>query len=484
MFVKLDFSGLKNSSFNWIPAFAGMTKGLKNSNKIDLLAKFVLSKKPVMLEQSVIPKQLVVIPVKAGIQEKAQRLHRFRLIFILLSFLSVPLLQAQELETIVKEIELDIDSKKLAQQQALTEVSRTFVMEMLGEKKYKENRAQVEKSIIKNQNRYVLSISSSSGKLQEKGKFAFTVTIKVSKENLKKLLLENNLFYNSKGAFCILPVISFTSYFGEKKEKYSWWQEDELASLELKSIAGSFFELLSKEFIKFGFYVVDPIFQRVKEGAPSFVIPKSGKSIKSFLPMSEFYTCDIILSGRIHTGKISEVESNFFSNLFSFKETSVLKIYPTAYFIRFSLNVSNIKTRQFLFNVKRKFSFSPVNEDQPKAEVLLRSKDILDSVIYQLAASNEEGSLVLNRLMISVQGPLSYAEREQLQKSLIKRVHGIEDLQVRMLNSSRVVYEAKSSQSVQELSKELKSVSLSHFFIQVKGYRNHKLEIYAKKRNR
>ena len=403
---------------------------------------------------------------------------------ILLAFVFTALSQAQELETIVREVELKMDSKKQAQQQALNEVSRDLVREVLGEKEYKENKAKIERSIIKNQNRYVLYISSSSGKLKEQGKFAFTVTIKVSKENLKKMLLENNLFYSSKGASCVLPAISFSSYFGDKKEKYSWWLDNETASAKIKSIAGSFFDLLSKEFMKAGFYVVDPIFQRIKEGAPSFILPKKGNSVKNFRSISEFYTCDIILFGRIHTGQVSSAESNFFSNLFSSKKALVSKIYPESYFIQFSLNVFNIRARQFLFNVRRRFSFAPTNKNQPKAEVLLRSKDILDSVIYQLTASNEEGSLVLNRLMIGVQGPLNYGEREQLQKSLIKRVPGIEDLQVRFLNSSRVVYEAKSSQSAQKISKQLKSVSLPHFLIQVKGYRNKKLEIYAKKRNR
>ena len=392
------------------------------------------------------------------------------------------LLQAQELETIVKELELKLDSKKLAQQKALNEVSRHLVTEMLGAEKYKKNKSKIEKSIIKNKNRYVLYISSSSGKLQEQGKFAFTVTMKVSKENLKNLLLENNLFYNSEGAFCVLPAISFSSYFEEKKEKYSWWLDSSPAGSEIKNIAGSFFDLLSKEFIKSGFYVIDPVFQKIKTSAPAFVMPKKGKSIKSFLPMSQFYTCDIILYGRIHTGRVSSAESNFFSNLFSSKEDSLSSIYPESYFIQFSLNVSNIKTRQFLFNVQRKFSFSPTNKNNPKVELLLRSKDILDSVVYQLTAFNEEGSLVLNRLMISVQGPLNYAEKERLQKSLIKKIPGIEGLQVRLLNSSRVVYEAKSSQSAQDIAKQLRSISLPHFLIQVKGYRNQKLEIYAKNR--
>ena len=425
-----------------------------------------------------------VISVAPRIQLKSRNLNSLSLIFIVLSFFYVSVLQAQELETLVREIELAVDSKKLAQEKALNEVSRELVTEMIGEKKYIENKKKIEKSIIRNQNRYVLFIRSSSGKFQEQGKFAFTVTIKVSKENLKKLLLENNLFYDSKGAVCVLPMISFSSYFGEKKEKYFWWLENETADTELKNIATEFFSLLSKEFIKSGFYALDPIFQRIKEGAPPFALPTKENSAKDFLSLAKFYTCDIILSGRIHIGKISKAESNFFSNLLFSKKSSVSVAYSGSYFTKFSFNIFNIKTRQFLFNVQRKFSFSPVNKNKPKAEALSRSMDILDNIIYQLSAVNEEGSLVLNRLVISVQGSLSYAEKEQLQKSLIKYVSGIEDLQVRLLNASRVVYLAQSSQSAQDISKQLKSISLPRFLIQVKGYRNQKLEIYAKRRSR
>ena len=427
-----------------------------------------------------------VIPVKLGIHSSAQILNKFiaKFVFVGLTFFSLPFLQAQEVETIIKEVELQVDSKKLAQQKALNEISRQLVTEIVGEKKYRENKTKIEKSIIKHQNRYVLFISSSSGKFQDQGKVAFTVKIRVSKENLKNLLLENNLFYDSKGAFCILPIVSFSSYFGDKKENYSWWLDNKISVADLKSIAGAFFDLLSQEFIKAGFYVIDPVFQRVKEGAPSFIFPKKGNRAKEFRSMAEFYTCDIVLSGRIHTGQAVKTGASFLSNLFSSQKPALSNVYPESYFIQFSLKVFNIKTNQFLFNVQNKFSFMPSKKNQLKEEILFRSKNVLDSLIYQLSSVNDEGSLVLNRMVISVQGPLSYAEKEKLQKSLIKQVPGIEDLQVRLLNSSRVVYEAKSSQSIQDISKQLKSVSLPYFSIQVKGHRNQRLEIYAKKRTR
>ena len=409
--------------------------------------------------------------------------YSFKFIFLCLTFFPLSFLQAQEIETITKEVELQVDSKKLAQQKALNEISRELVTEIVGEKKYKENKRKIEKSIIRHQNRYVLFISSSSGKFQDQGKFAFTVKIRVSKENLKQLLLENNLFYDSKGAFCILPIVSFSSYFEGKKETYSWWSDNKIDIGGLQNIAGSFFDLLSREFIKAGFYVIDPVFQRIKDGAPSFIFPKKGNRAKDFLAMAEFYTCDIVLSGRIHAGHRSKLSANFFSGLFSSQKPVLSNIYPDSYFIQFSLKVFNIKTNQFLFNVQNKFSFMPSKKNQLKEEVLFRSKNVLDSVIYQLSSVNDEGSLVLNRMVISVQGPLSYAEKERLQKTLIKHISGIEDLQVRLLNSSRVVYEAKSSQSIQDISKQLKLVILPRFSIQVKGHRNQRLEIYAKKRS-
>ena len=402
-------------------------------------------------------------------------------VFFLFSFV-----QAQNGETIVKEIRTKSDSRQLAQKKALNELSRELVAEMIGKDKYQEEKQRIEKYIIKNRNRYILSTRSSRPAFQDNGDFSFTVTIKVSKENLKNLLLEHNLFYASEGSFCLLPIVSFIESLGSEKKSYSWWlkTQNEPAEALLKPMASSFFNLLSKEFVKHGFYALNPIFQRMNEGTPFAVLPKKSSNVRNFVPLAEFYTCDIILSGYVQVGAVSSSSLFALTDLLSPFKKKKESSSASAHWIQFSFNVFNIKTRQFLFKLKRQFPFPLALQKDPKKEMISHLKDILDSLIYQLSSYQEEGSLDLNRLMISVQGPLTYAQKEQLKKILVQKIPGIQSLEEKLLTSSRVMYLAESSQNIKVIAKQLKEVSLSKFIIQVKGYKKQELEIYAKKRER
>lgn len=397
------------------------------------------------------------------------------------SFFLSSFVYAQSVETIVKKAHLKTDSKQQAQAKAVNGLSRELVIKMIGADKYRQEKQKVEKFIIKNKNRYILSTSSSKPVLQDDGAFSSTVTIKVSKSNLKDLLLEQHLFYASEGSSCLLPVVSFSSYFDEEKKSYSWWLKYENEKIEtLKQMASSFFELLSEEFIKQGFYVLDPIFQKMDEGTPSGVLPKKSSRVRNFVPLAEFYTCDIILSGSVQIGRFSG-NSPGLTNFFGTKQNLQA---GSPYFVQFFFNVFNIKTRQFLFKFKKQFTFPDDLKNKPTEGMLLHLKDVLASLTYQLSSYQEEGSLDLSRLMISVQGPLTYAQKEQLKKLLVKKIAGIQNLEERFLTSNRVVYAAESSHSIRTIAKQLKNASLPGFVIQVKGYRKQELEIYAKSQKR
>jgi len=382
-------------------------------------------------------------------------------------------------EIIIKEIQLESDNRQEAYEKALNEISHELVIETLGENKYIKDKKRIEKYIIKNKNRYILSTQSSSPTLQDNGKFLFTITIKVSRKNLKKALLKHNLFYSSKGTSCILPMLSFSSYFTNKKKTYSWWLKSDQDSL-LKQMAGSFFNLLSREFIKYGFYTLNPVFQKMNQGTPAVVLPKKySQKIKNFIPLAQFYSCDIVLFGHVKIGQLSS-DTSLTPSFFSFSKTEELPSVKN--WTYFSFNVFNIQTRQFLFKLKNQFPFSLTTPLNPQEELLLRSKHILESLTYQITSYHEEGSLSLNRLMISVQGSLNYAEIEQFKKSLIKNISGIQNLEERLLTSNRIVYLAESSHSITSLARQIQQASFPFFIVQLKGTKKRELEIYVKKR--
>ena len=411
-----------------------------------------------------------------------------RLKALFFSFFLFYFAPADGLESLSKEVYINSDSKQLAQQTALNEFSRELVLQMIGQKKYEKERRKVEKAIIQNQNRYILSTRSSPPVLQEDGKFLSMVTIQFSKENLKNLLLEHHLFYAEKSSFCVLPLLSFALSFDGKKEIWSWQKKNREGQSPvpvLKNMTKSFFELLSRELIKTGFFPLDPVFQKMAEGAPSAVWPKKSSRARDFIPLAHFFRCDIILFGSVQAGDIGN-NLSFLGEWFStFKEK---KEKPpsssSSYFTRFSFHVFNIKNRRTLFKLKKQFPFPSSMKKTPAKEVLSRFRDVLDSLLYQLSSYQTEGSLDRNRLIISVQGPLSYAEKEKLKKALIKSTPGIQSLEERLLTSNRVVYEAGSSQSIKQVAKQLKALSVPGFVIQLKGYKKQELEIYAKKQAR
>ena len=329
---------------------------------------------------------------------------------------------------------------------------------------------------------------SSQPKLREEGGFVSQVKIKVSRENLKQLLIENNLFYSSQGSFCLLPVISFFSYLSDEKQNWSWWLKAHSEDPFLKKVSVLFFDQLSEKLISSGFYPLNPLFQNMYEGTPSVFLPKKGSfRVRSFTPLAEFYTCNIVLSGHIQFGGDSfNAGSSGLGELFSFfkpkREQQVESKLAVEQSVQFFFHVFNIKTKRSLFKIKKGFPLSPLFIKEPDKEFGEHLSNILDSVAYQLSFYQERGVLELKRLMLSVQGPLTYMEKERLKQALIQKVSSLKNLEKRFLTSNRAVYEAESSQNIKTITKELEKLKLTNFVIQVKGYKKNTVEIYAKAR--
>ena len=100
----------------------------------------------------------------------------------------------------------------------------------------------------------------------------------------------------------------------------------------------------------------------------------------------------------------------------------------------------------------------------------------------QLAFYQKNASLALRQMTLSVQGPLSYSQKEILKIALVKEVSGIKSLTERLLSSSRAVYLAEISEPVASIAKQLKKLKLPGFAIQLKGYKKGQAEIYVRQK--
>ena len=365
----------------------------------------------------------------------------------------------------IKEFRIDITTaqgeKKTAITKAVNQISRQFVESFLGKEKYQENEEKIKKTIFKNQNRYILFSKSSKSIPQNDGKFLTTVTLGISEQNLKGLLLEHNLFYKSHGSLCVLPVIAFTVDLG-KKESYLWWSPEQKSTLP-KSLAKNFHSSLSLHVTKSGFYSADPIFSRFHEALPLVILNGKEKS-KNIKSLVGFLQCHIVLSGKVLIKQ--DKESKTLTNYFVFK-------------------IFNTQTNQLLFKIRKKFLVPELPSDlktkQIKKIFSEISQRILTSIAYQL--SEEKGTLDLTRLFLSIQGPLTYFEREALAEALIRKISPIKSLQKKYMSSNRTLYEMKSDEGIAKVADIIKKSIIPNYQVKITTYNKKRLEIHARTRS-
>ena len=366
----------------------------------------------------------------------------------------------------IKEFRIDITTaqgeKKTAITKAVNQISRQFVESFLGKEKYQENEEKIKKTIFKNQNRYILFSKSSKSIPQNDGKFLTTVTLGISEQNLKGLLLEHNLFYKSHGSLCVLPVIAFTVDLG-KKESYLWWSPPEQKSTLPKSLAKNFHSSLSLHVTKSGFYSADPIFSRFHEALPLVILNGKEKS-KNLKSLVGFLQCHIVLSGKVLIKQ--NKESKTLTNYFVFK-------------------IFNTQTNQLLFKIRKKFLVPELPSDLKNKQIKKIfseiSQRILTSIAYQL--SEEKGTLDLTRLFLSIQGPLTYFEREALAEALIRKISPIKSLQKKYMSSNRTLYEMKSDEGIAKVADIIKKSIIPNYQVKITTYNKKRLEIHARTRS-
>lgn len=367
----------------------------------------------------------------------------------------------------IKEVRLDITTekkdKRAAIRQAVNQASREFVETFLGQDKYQKDQKTITEKIIKNQNRYIVFSKSSPFKVGDDGRFQTTVTLGISEENLKSLLLEHNLFYESLASLCVLPVISFSLERDKEKEIYSWWFSEKGSRLAA-TLSADFFDALSSHVIDSGFYGLDPVFSRLQESVPDFVFSRQEK-ISNIKSLAEFLKCHIVLSGRV------SLKEN--------KKTGALISY-------FEFKVFNVQTHQVLFKMRKKILVPgkrgiPLSDSNLKKAFSEVSRRILSSISHQLSAYRAKGALDLSRLFLAIQGPLTYFQREAFEKFLVRHVASIKSLQKRYMASGKTVYEMESDKSIAQLSDIVKTSAPPGYHIKVIAYNKKQLEIYVKK---
>ena len=360
--------------------------------------------------------------------------------------------QAQEIEEKVYKEKSSYFSLGKARSEifkkAVHEISLIYIRNFIGKKKTSEQALLIKTKIIGNSKKYILLLKEIGFKRFPDG-IEFSVLIKISPQNLKELLLDEGLFYNSEGPLRILPVISFVDRLNLKT--FRWWNGDFENATELRFLRKEsqvfhfYFKKLLRESGFFGMLPVNKNFQNL--------IPNNSylqnKEKQKILFLSQYFNSSVVVYGEVvYTGSHDRRYSKGLS---------------------INLRAFDSKNGRMIASVSRNHGLNldwlvPLDEERKK--LYQKSARDLSRQILEVWRRGSFGSFIMN---LSFHGEMSFYKWNRFKRVLSERVKEIKNVRDRLYSVKKVTFEVDSSVNSKELARIFKESgkNFSEFAIEV-----------------
>ena len=355
------------------------------------------------------------------------------------------------------EIEQATPDRQKAVQTAIQLLSQDLMEKFMEPAKLKAQKKRIQKIISTYSNRYIL-YTKTSAPIQKGPKFILPVRIGFSEENLKKILLKEELFYSGSSHLRILPLISYKNRV--TKADYGWWRKNN-RSPKLSQVMSAFYSHIQTAFLPYHFFVIHP-----EQAGSRYFVPKSLLSRrldqKKRFQLARFFQSHLIMTGLV---TVKESDTDSFLNL------------------KVQLSVYNTDSGRLLAEVER-FEKIPISAGtnkldpehlDPVAVFLKRDTSFAKSLSAQLQLIYEEGQLSSHLAQIQIDSTLRHLDLERFKQLLIKNIKAITSLKAYIISQRSLTYMANTTKGLEELSQEIKSAHFKGFDVRVSGPRKNKL---------
>ena len=388
-------------------------------------------------------------------------------------------------EVTVQVYALDSNIKK-ATRLAIQSVSFTIMEKLIEPAKLKAQKKQIQKLISTRYNRYIVYTKSavSKRKAGEKVKtevvpnetvicpgfpspncaippetdyFILSITIGYSEQNLKKILLEEDLFYTGRFSQRILPLVYFNDSM--QRTSYGWWMKKDFEDSALKPVAEAFYGELQAEWMPYGFYLLNPERGMSRHFIPNLLKFNQYKKYNIFT-LANFFKAPLVLTGLV---KVSESGR---------KGTFNLKL---------QLGIFHTESKRQLTETERlEKVVADSSENALKIlPALLKKRQVARGLGVQLKALYHTGRISSRLLKITLNGPLTYRQLKRFKKKLLLAVSAIQGLQETLIRHHSVTFLADTRQSEEQVLKAIKAVKISPFRIKVTRVRAGEITLFV-----
>ena len=353
------------------------------------------------------------------------------------------------------EVEQDSADTNKAVQTAVQQVSLELMERFIEPSKLKKHETQIQKVISNRSNRYILYTRTAPVIEKEDKSFIVPVTVGFSEENLKKILLEEDLFYAGNSYLRILPLVLFEDL--TERENYGWWKTKRSAPDFMKEQISHFYTQIQGTLLAYGFFLIHPELSGSRYFIPEELVFETPKK-RNIFDLARFFRSNLVMTGSVKVRE-SDVES-------------ILNL-------KTELTVYNVESGRLLAEVERLAKIHREEESKKSARpvtVFLReNKKFAKGLGAQLKSIYEAGRLSSNLLKITVRGKLSYRDSNKFKKLLISKVKSITDLQENIVRAGSVTYLAGTTGRTKKVSKTIKSAQFPGFYVRVSRVRKNEI---------
>ena len=367
------------------------------------------------------------------------------------------------------EIEQTTPDRQKAVQTAIQQLSQELMERLIEPSKLKAQKKRIQKIISTYSNRYILYTKTETPVAKGPKSFVLPIRIGFSEENLKKILLKEDLFYSGSSHLRILPLILFENKI--TKEVYAWWRKKNNNPSLINLDVSAFYSHIQQALLPYHFFVI-----HVEQAGSRYFVPSSllssKLSKKEKFKLSKFFQSHLIMIGDVI---IRESDVDSFVN------------------VKVQLSVFNTDSGRLLAEVERfeKIPLPEQSHQNQKATLKNKKAQTLDymalflkketqfakSLGSQLQLIYEEGQISSHVVKIQVKNTLSHGHLEQFKKELISKTPALTGLKEHIMAQESISYIANTSEGIEVLSQQIKSQVFSGFNVQVDRVRKNNIYI-------
>lgn len=366
------------------------------------------------------------------------------------------LVKAQIIDVLFEGVstkKLRTQARKDIMDKSIKETSLKYIAGIIGSEKTERNRKIIDNKIIKQSGKYILYMKGSPLESTKKG-IKMNVSLKLSLDNLSKILLANGLLYEMEGPPKVLPMITVEDRVNTNS--YSWWLGAGESNAFLKSQLSMLHEKLRASFDEKSFFVMQPIKSNYNRITPE-EFKSENPRLEDMLFLSEFFKAHIFIKGKIQFRK---------KDNFSDKNEIVIN------FTAFQAGNGRV-----IADVKRRYT---TDDGDFKQVIQKKNLEVYESVtkdlVSQVYAAWQKGTFGSSLIKITFNGDISYAELIDL-KNKINHLNEIRGIRERLFAPGKVTFEVDASTLPQSLAQLIVGIKTPHLTLEVDEINADEIEI-------